>query len=165
MSGRTGGRGRASWVLVAALAATGCGEPGGSGVAVSGRVTFDGKPVEEGTVTLAPVGDPEAAVVSASIKDGAFRTTRADGPRPGKHRVEIRAFAPPDGSVSAKARARAAAGVNTVMFGKDPSAFSGPAGLAAPRVNFVPERYNARSELTAEIPAAPAHEVAFDLSK
>ncbi|AMV36582.1 hypothetical protein [Planctomyces sp. SH-PL62] len=158
--------GATAWLLAATLGAGGCGEAGGGGegVAVSGRVSIDGEPVEEGTVTMIPT-DADAVVVAAPIKGGAFQTSRADGPRPGKHRVEIRAFAALTGAESAKAKAKAAAGVNTVLFGKDASAFAGAADLGTPRVNTIPARYNTDSKLTADIPAAPAHEVDFDLEK
>ncbi len=157
--------GAPAWLIAAALASGGCGAPPGDGVAVSGRVSFDGEPLGEGTVTMVPLDAPDSAVVATAIKGGSFRTSREDGPRPGRHRVEIRGFAPITGAESAKARARAAASVNTVLFGKDASAFGGGEEAAIPRVNMVPERYNVRSELTAEIPAAPGHELEFTLTK
>lgn len=153
----------AAWLVASAVA--GCsGEPAGEGVAVTGKVSFDGAPVEEGTVTLVPLGGA-GATVTASIQGGVFRTTRADGPSPGKYRVEIRAFASPSGAVSAKAKAKAKAAVNTVMFGKAPAEFGASPESATPRINIAPERYNARSVLTAEIPAAESHDLDFPLAK
>lgn len=157
-------RGWAAWLIAATVAGCGGGEPAGEGVAVTGKVSFDGAPVEEGTVTLVPLGGA-GATVTAPIKGGVFRTTRADGPAPGRHRVEIRAFAAPSSAASAKAKAKAEAAVNTVMFGKAPAEFGASPESAAPRVNVAPERYNARSELTAEIPAAESYDLDFALAK
>jgi len=155
----------AVWLVAAAVVGCGGGEPEGKGVAFSGKVSFDGAPVEEGTITLVPQGGAEAPV-TASISDGAFETTRATGPSPGKYRVEIRVLAPLSDAASAKAKARAEAAANSMMFGKSPADFGGaPESTTPPRVNVAPERYNTRSSLTAEIPAAESHVQDFALSK
>lgn len=154
----------ATWLVAAALAGCG-GEPAGEGgVAVAGKVSLGGEPVEEGTVTLIPL-DGAGSPVTAPIRGGTFETTRADGPSPGKHRVEVRAFASASDAAPARERARAEAAVKGMMFGKSPADLGAPAESATPRVNVAPERYNARSELTAEIPAAASHTLEFTLSK
>jgi hypothetical protein len=152
----------AAWLVAAALA--GCGEPAGGGVAVAGKVTLGGEPVEEGIVTMIPL-DGAGESVTAPIRGGAFETTRANGPSPGKHRVEVRAFASASDARSSKARARAEAAVKGMMFGKAPADMGATVDSTTPRVNVAPERYNARSELTAEIPAAESHTLEFTLAK
>jgi hypothetical protein len=73
---------------------------GGSefGASASGTVTLDGKPVTPGLVTFAPE-DP-AAVPSVSDLDtsGGFTltTNKKPGLTPGKYRVSIQAFRPPN---------------------------------------------------------------------
>ncbi|RYD27842.1 MAG: alpha/beta hydrolase [Verrucomicrobiaceae bacterium] len=47
--------------------------------AFSGRLTFHGKPVPRGTVTLAPL-DGNHPVTSLTVRDGAFKTEAGDGP-------------------------------------------------------------------------------------
>lgn len=154
----------AAWLVAVAIAGCGGGEPPGEGVAVSGKVSFDGEPVEEGTITLISQ-DGDKAPVTASIKDGLFKTGRFDGPSPGKHRVEIRVIAPLSDAASAKAKAKAEAVAKAMMFGKAPADFGVSAESMAPRANIAPERYNTRSTLTAEIPAVESHALDFALSK
>lgn len=86
------------FVILALLVAplTGCG--GGAGsyeglkrVAVKGKVTFDGEPVDRGSITLIPI-DPASDKVRRSggmIENGEFSITEANGPNVGKYRVEI----------------------------------------------------------------------------
>jgi len=153
------------WLIASALAGCGGGgEPAGEGVAFSGKVSFEGAPVEEGTITLAPLGSVEAPI-TASITDGAFKTTRANGPSPGKYRVEIQVIAPLSDAASAKEKARAEAVAKSMLFGKSPAELGVAPESMAPRVNVAPERYNTRSTLTAEIPAAESHALDFELSK
>ncbi|MES2707833.1 MAG: alpha/beta hydrolase [Verrucomicrobiota bacterium] len=50
-----------------------------SRTAFSGQLTFHGKPVPRGTVTLTPV-NPNLPVTSVPVKDGNFKIAAADGP-------------------------------------------------------------------------------------
>lgn len=163
MAAKRAGLGAAAiWLMAAAVAGCGGGEAEGEGVAFSGNVSFDGAPVEEGTITLVPEGGAEAPVTT-SITDGVFKTSRLDGPSPGKYRVEIRVIAELSEDASAKARARAEAAANSMMFGKSPADFGAAPESTKPRVNVAPDRYNTRSTLTAEIPAGEAHAQDFAL--
>ena len=78
--------------------ATGCGSgPGYEGeprTEVSGSVTFKGLPVQQGTISLAPIGHSGRAA-SASIEAGKFLIAEEQGPNLGKYRVEIYVFQPP----------------------------------------------------------------------
>lgn len=73
------------------LLLTGCG--GGAGyegeerAAVSGTVSFDGKPLPYGTVTFVAIGAGRRA--SGMIQDGKYSIPEAQGPNLGKYRVEI----------------------------------------------------------------------------
>jgi hypothetical protein len=102
------------------LTVTGCG-PGE--VAVSGSVTLDGKPLEEGNIAYRPL--PAKATAEATgvpIRGGKYQLKV----RPGQYRIEITAT-------------RAAPGP------KDPF------GTTPPPKSIIPQRYNAQSELTEEV--------------
>jgi hypothetical protein len=69
--------------LLSALA--GCGGP--AKAPVSGKVTFNGEPVDGGTIVLGPLGSGETKAASAEVgKDGTF-TIGEGGAMLGKYRV------------------------------------------------------------------------------
>lgn len=108
------------------LTVTGCG-PGEA--TVSGTVTLDGKPLEEGHIAFRP--SPALATSQAmggSIKDGKYQVKA----RPGKNLVEITA--------------------TRVVPGKKDS-FGNPL-----RESIIPKKYNVQSDLTTEISASGANE-------
>lgn len=120
--------------LMAALTSLmliGCGDGTHS---VRGTVTFDGRPVEEGTISFVP-DDPALASDAGRIENGRFHLHV----KPGSKRVEIRASRP-------------------VQFPdpNDPDA----AGL---KEDYIPPRYNTETELTAEIAAGGGNEFVFEL--
>jgi hypothetical protein len=61
--------------------------------AVSGTVRLGGKPLARGTIQLLPPDHSPATAlqvpVTAEIQDGSFQIPRAEGPVPGKYRVTI----------------------------------------------------------------------------
>lgn len=59
---------------------------------ITGSVSFEGKPLAKGVITLYPKG--EGTTVGGEIVDGSFALARENGPTPGKYRVEIIAFRP-----------------------------------------------------------------------
>jgi len=113
------------------LALMGC----GSGEAtVSGTVSLDGKPLEEGHIAFRPL--PALAKSEARggpIKDGKYQVKA----QPGQNRVEITA-------------------TRVVPDKKD--SFGTPL-----RESMIPEKYNAQSELTKEISAGGVNEFNFEL--
>ncbi len=77
------------------LALAGCG--GGNAVdrtPISGTVTFQDQPVQDGQIRFAPETGTTSAVVIEPIADGRYATTTSGGLPPGKYRVEILAFDP-----------------------------------------------------------------------
>jgi hypothetical protein len=104
------------------LSVTGCG-PGE--VVVSGNVTLDGKPLEEGNIAFRPFPATATSEATGSPIQGGKYQLKV---RPGRYRIEITA-------------ARAAPGP------KD------PLGTTPPPKSIIPEKYNARSELTEEVQA------------
>jgi hypothetical protein len=61
---------------------------------VSGKVTFQGQPVNDGAIIL----EPDASIGKiaptsfARIENGSFRTTRAEGPTTGKYKLRIMGY-------------------------------------------------------------------------
>jgi hypothetical protein len=91
--------GRCGWVLLAALAASGCGDPGAwsqeklQPVPVSGRVAYRGKPVGNVAVIFQSI-DGTVSATGTTDAAGAFRlTTYApdDGAPPGSYKVTVAA--------------------------------------------------------------------------
>ena len=76
--------------LLAGTLIAGCG--GRSGPQqhdVSGRVTFAGEEVAEGTIAFVPIGETKGPKVGANIQQGQYHIDRRGGPVAGRHRVEI----------------------------------------------------------------------------
>jgi hypothetical protein len=112
----------ASLVFVIAVFQAGCARPRGT---VSGEVTLDGRPLEKGVITFAPIdGDP--AQVKVEIKDGKYTLTTP----PGNKRVSISSY-----KVTGKEKVY-----------PDPNSPERDVLSEA-----LPERYNKKSELTAEV--------------
>ncbi|WP_435020151.1 hypothetical protein TA3x_001673 [Tundrisphaera sp. TA3] len=61
-------------------------------VAVSGKITVDGRPLESGQIGFLPILDGPAA--QAEIAAGSYSIGRAQGPAAGPYRVEIRSIRP-----------------------------------------------------------------------
>jgi hypothetical protein len=74
----------------------GCGSE--FGATAEGVVTLDGKPISPGLITFAPEGPSEVPAVSDLDPNGRFvlTTNKKPGVKPGKYRVAIQAFRPPD---------------------------------------------------------------------
>ncbi len=115
-----------AWFGVAAAAAlaaglTGCGDSGPKKLAVSGSVQFDGKDVPEGDILFVP----EARGVGpegGKIKDGKYTASVPEG----KYKVEVTA--------------------TRVVPGK-----KGPMGTEDLLEDYIPAKYNQKTELTAEV--------------
>lgn len=71
-----------------ALVFSGCGKP--ASMRVWGQVTWEGKPVEGGSIVFSPVEDTPGPSTGANIVDGKYDVAEKGGPRPaGVYRVEI----------------------------------------------------------------------------
>lgn len=82
----------AGLLIVCSIGFTGCGsEPeykGPKRYAISGKVTFDGEPVNGGTITITPE-DGKSNPSGGVIENGEFQVPEAKGGNPGKYRVLI----------------------------------------------------------------------------
>ncbi len=126
----------AGFAVLAALACAGCGPPAGlQKVIVEGAVTLDGTPIPNGEVRFLPIEGTAGPVSGGPIKDGQYRAESRGGVPVGKHRVEIRAFRAPSGRQT---------GVAAIEGG--------------PAEQYLPERYNTKSELTATVGASESRQ-------
>jgi hypothetical protein len=125
----------------------GCGYDANDRVPVQGSVTFDGAEVDDGAVVFVPEGsDPKAASqrqVGGKVVNGRYALEGERGVYPGKYRVQI---------TWNKKTGR------TVPNKSDP-------GTTVDEVKqAIPDKYNARTTLTADV-KAEANTIDFRLSK
>jgi len=124
-------------LVLTALAATGCGR---SSPIVEGIVTLDGVPIDAGTIELFPA-DGKGPTAGTGIKAGRYRMETAEGPK----KVWINS-PQKDG---------------TKML--DPG---GSGQMIDRRVESVPDRYNAKTELEITIkPGRNTHDFSLEGSK
>lgn len=81
-----------SVVVTLALVAIGCGKSGVERVYVSGKATYDGKPIEIGQIRFVPMSPATGPVTIERIEDGAYETKTTGGVTVGTHRVEMRMY-------------------------------------------------------------------------
>ena len=83
-------------LCLACLAISGCQsrDDGPHRVQVSGKVTWNGQPLEKGMIHLLPVDGPQANMSGAEITNGAYLVSNKGGLFPGVYRVEFTANRP-----------------------------------------------------------------------
>src|SRR5262249_34033973 len=59
--------------------------------AVSGTVTFDGQPLQKGTIQFQPASQDEGVAAGGMIDGGRFDIPKQEGPVPGKYKVSVNA--------------------------------------------------------------------------
>jgi len=133
--------------LLAVLA--GCGGHQGPEIAVvSGKVTYAGQPVAEGMLRFEPMEGTEGPACAAVIKAGRYEVKARGGVPVGKHRVRIWASRPIAGAKAAP---------QDLQF----SDTEGP-----PQEQYLPAKYNDKSELEVTIPPKGGKVVRdFDLAR
>lgn len=147
---------RRPMVLIVGVAlstmSVGCGggDTGPARAAVEGVVTLDGQKLKEGVVRFIPSakGKNLAPATMAAVKDGLFQLPRSEGPVVGTHRVEIEStghfgFEIDDEAAYAKS-------------------FQENKGKALPP-SPIPEIYNSKSTLSAEVKASGENKFEFPL--
>jgi hypothetical protein len=142
---------RLLWVGVLALVtgiSGGCGPSGPPRVEISGKVTWDGKPLETGTISFIPEEGLVGPMAGAQIVRGEYQIRADQGPTVGDHRVEIQAW-----KTSGQ---KEVAGVGGATTG--PSA----GGVVETIKMYIPEQYNTKSTLRATI-EPDANRLDFDL--
>lgn len=138
------------WFLIGAvLLAVGCGESRPPTYPTSGQVSFNGVPVEDGTVTFLPIEGTPGSNVAAAIAQGAYATTAEAGLAVGSYRVEIDGFRKTG---------------RTVRDLASPDRRLAEPPLIEERVMYLPPKFNTQSELSVEVSeAADVAKLDFDL--
>jgi hypothetical protein len=141
-------RASGGWLPLAILVAcAGCGGDVGDELpreAIWGTVTLDGKPIAHGAITFAPAAG-QATQSGGVVTDGKFSVPRGQGPVPGKYNVSIN-------STTAQANIPAS------------EASSGMPGYVARQpVDPIPEKYNNKTTLSAEVKKGGDNNFQFDL--
>lgn len=112
--------------LAAILFLAGCGRSGGPEmVVVSGTVTYEGTPIEDGEICFVPLGDTKGPTSSAPIHNGRYEVVARGGVPAGTHHVEISAFR---------------------IIPNPPPDSRGAAPGEPPKEQYLPEKYNAKSQ-------------------
>jgi hypothetical protein len=124
-------------LLPATALLAGCFPGANPGVAVSGRVTYQGKPVDDAMIFFRLDFDKSGRGASAYISNGRYSIPAERGPFPGEFDVEI----VPVGGVA-------------------PTGNPGGPEAGAPSI---PEKYNRKTELRVVIPARKEYELFFEL--
>jgi hypothetical protein len=118
-------------LLVALTAAAGCNRHGANRGIVSGKVTLDGQPLEQGTIQFTPIEGTKGVPTGGSITSGRYRLADAAAPTVGCNRVEVRAMRPTGKKV--------------------PKPFAPPGETIDELVAAVPPKYNSQSTLKIEV--------------
>ena len=113
---------------------TGCNESADR-VVVSGTVTFNGAPIQQGKIRFFPDAATDAPMTGASIVDGHYLVDAKGGVPIGKHRVEIVGF-----QAAARATKPGAAPIAIAMS-------------ASAKKQFLPPQFNTRTTLSLDVPA------------
>jgi len=127
--------------VLGTLCLLGC-NPNGP-VEVAGKVTYDGKPVESGTIMFEPE-DKSGPTQGQAISKGEYRLTGQNAVAPGKKIVRIEAHGPSGKKVPS------APGSSTMV-----DAFH----------QFIPEKYNKTSDIKKTIEPGKPMTLDFDLQK
>src|SRR5262249_24310073 len=124
-------------LLLAALA--GC---SGGRAGASGKVSYDGKPVDGGTIVFIPEGEGGGIKVGGDIVGGEYNLPADRGPKPGKYNVQI------------------------LGKQKNPTAKSAAPDLvsADQTIQVIPPKYNTQTTLTRDVKSG-SNELSFELTK
>jgi len=97
-------------------------------VVVSGKVRYQGQPVNQGSIMLIPTQGTKGLTSAATIENGTYEVKASSGVPIGTHRVEIQ---------------------GTRLTGEPkPERFQHIDAIPDPVEQYLPEKYNTKSELT-----------------
>ena len=149
----------AGMLALICLVTGGCRNEGGDDLPrepISGTVTFEGKPLANGTIQFQPASQAEGMAAGGMVADGRFEVPRNEGPVPGKYKVQIDSI---DETVTVPAPESPASPEGDVM----------PGELIIPpkkmmRKRLIPPRYNSQTVLTAQVRPGGPNRYEFDLT-
>ncbi len=132
------------WALLTLVVVGGCGQGNPLGrQAISGHVTFDGAPLDQGTISFSPEAKGSVGG-GATVKDGAFSIPAAQGLPPGKYIVRIN---------STIRNPAAKSQLSSVPTPNDPS---------GPGIERIAPAFNRASKIVVEVAAGGSSEFSFD---
>ena len=85
-------------LLATAALLAGCGRRGLEKAVISGRVTYQEQPVEEGNIRFVPIRGTKGPATTGTIRQGEYTATARGGVPVGTLRVEIEAYRPIPGA-------------------------------------------------------------------
>jgi hypothetical protein len=135
-------------LAIMALLVAGCrGDRGPERIVVSGKVTYNGKPVGEGEIRFMPVATSAVPMAGADIKDGQYQIGLRGGVPVGTHNVQIEGFR-----------------IDTSRLQPGQPAPRSARDRGVPFIQYIPKRFNLNSELKITIePGSRAITKDFDL--
>lgn len=85
-----------AWLCVSVLivSVAGCGESGPERIGMSGLVTYNGDPIEDGEISFQPVEGTQAPPTSTTITDGKYELPAKWALVPGTYQVAVRSYRP-----------------------------------------------------------------------
>ncbi len=116
--------------MLAAMVA-GCAGDGPERAVVTGKITYQGQPLEKGRIRFVPTKDTKAPISGAEITDGAYVVDGRGGVPVGSYQIEITAQ---------RIDSKRAADDNSLAHQFDN--VGGP-----PMEQYIPEKYNTKTEL------------------
>lgn len=128
------------WAAVwLALAAAGCAPAGPTYYDVAGTVTFDGEPIPEGSIVFLPADDPALPPVGGNIVEGKYAIKAYSGS------FHVKIFASRE---NPEKTIETPGGEDIVI-----------------RDQYLPERYNEKTELTADVAPVNPNAIDFELTE
>ncbi len=115
---------------------------------VGGTVTYNGKPLEYGTISFFPAtpGGKET-IASTTVSKGEYRLSPENGLAPGSYRVSITAPTQKPADLPS-----------------DPEAAMSAAASAPPAGELIPAQYNTKTKLTCDVPQSGETKADFSLT-
>jgi hypothetical protein len=125
--------GAALVVIAVVLATGGCGRDT-ERLPLAGRVSWQGRPLEKGSIVFVPTDGHRGPKIGAKIVDGGYQIESQRGGTPGAYRVEVRS--------------------DTGDYPHSPTDARPSAAAVAPKQQLIiPPEYNTQSRLTAAVSA------------
>lgn len=128
-------------LTIASAATLGCSKSTDR-LSVEGNVTFDGSPVAEGTINFMPLPGTDSPTAGATIRDGHFSIPADKGLKSGEFEVTVKAVR------------------STGKQVKNPESGEMMDEFEA----FIPDRYNTKTELRAQVKPGEKNIVDFELT-
>ena len=124
-------------LLVVVAIAAGCARDGLEKSTISGRITFEGQPIEDGSIRFVPIKGTKGPATVGTIRGGSYTVTARGGISVGTLRVQVEAYRPlPGAKPYTKEQAEGNRGVVAGDY---------------PKTQFLPPKYNTNSTLEVTI--------------